>query len=203
VATAPDDVEAVLDSVAGLRTLSAQVGGDKVVLVAAEGDPRAADVFGAALAATRLRAPSAVGISAVCAGTQGCRVAIAAARTAAHRARRLAAGTGVVTESDLGVVQRLLSAPDHACARLFAQDLLGNVFTGDASAPGRLLETLTVFFECDRSVRRSAQWLGVHENTVRKRLEAVHRLTGLSVLKSASDQLKAQIALAIVASEPT
>jgi hypothetical protein len=61
-----------------------------------------------------------------------------------------------------------------------------------------LLETLYVFFDCSRSVRRSARVLALHENTIRYRLARIEDLTGLAVSSSSDDQLSVQIALLIL-----
>jgi DNA-binding PucR family transcriptional regulator len=61
-----------------------------------------------------------------------------------------------------------------------------------------LLETLQVFFDQSRSVRKAAQHLGVHENTIRYRLARIQELTGLAVGSSSDDELTAHLALLIV-----
>jgi DNA-binding PucR family transcriptional regulator len=61
-----------------------------------------------------------------------------------------------------------------------------------------LLQTLRVFFDSSRSVRRSAERLGVHENTIRYRLARVEEHTGLAVASSSEDQLTMQLALLIL-----
>jgi DNA-binding PucR family transcriptional regulator len=60
-----------------------------------------------------------------------------------------------------------------------------------------LLQTIKVFFDSSRSVRQSASALGVHENTIRYRLNRVHELTGLDVAADAQDQLTVQLVLLI------
>lgn len=61
-----------------------------------------------------------------------------------------------------------------------------------------LLLTLGVFFDLSRSVRRSAQRLGVHENTIRYRLARVEELTGLAVASNSEHQLTVQLSLLIL-----
>src|SRR5262249_5628905 len=61
-----------------------------------------------------------------------------------------------------------------------------------------LVKTLRVFFDNSRSVRRSAQQLGVHENTIRYRLARVEELTGLAVASDSEDQLTVQFSLLIL-----
>ena len=57
---------------------------------------------------------------------------------------------------------------------------------------------MRVFFDRGRSVRNSAKFLGVHENTIRYRLGRVLDLTGLDLAADADAQLTAQVALLIL-----
>ena len=61
-----------------------------------------------------------------------------------------------------------------------------------------LLSTVRVFFDRGRSVRNSAKFLCVHENTIRYRLGRVLDLTGLDLAADADAQLTAQVALLIL-----
>jgi DNA-binding PucR family transcriptional regulator len=55
-----------------------------------------------------------------------------------------------------------------------------------------------MFFATSRSVRRSAELLAVHENTIRYRLGRIHEVTHLDVAADADDQLTLQLALLIL-----
>jgi hypothetical protein len=55
-----------------------------------------------------------------------------------------------------------------------------------------------VFFDCGRSVRRSALELGVHENTIRYRLARIEDATGLAFGTSSDDEFTAQVALLVL-----
>jgi hypothetical protein len=201
VVSTRESIDAVRELSAARQILWAEIDDEIAILISADDGANAPEALSRALRVS-------AGVSQLCSGAQGCRVAIHRARTAAHRARARASEAGgdaesaAVAESELGVVEQFLYAHDPASAQLFARQLLGRLLEDGPSASRALLATLNVFFACDRSVRRTARRLGVHENTVRKRLEVVDRLTGLDVLRSAGDQLQAQIALAIVASEP-
>jgi len=52
-----------------------------------------------------------------------------------------------------------------------------------------LLATLEVFFSSSRSVRATADVVGVHENTIRCGLARIAELTGMDVATNADDQL--------------
>jgi sugar diacid utilization regulator len=102
-----------------------------------------------------------------------------------------------LTADDLGPARLLLASTDRVDALRFAHDALGVVLS-PAEGMGDLLETLYVFFDCSRSVRRSAQVLSLHENTIRYRLARVEELTGLAVGSNSDDQLTVQLALLIL-----
>lgn len=103
----------------------------------------------------------------------------------------------VLTADDLGPARLLLASTDRAEALRFSRDALGSLLSGERGMDD-LLQTLYVFFDHSRSVRRSAQVLSVHENTIRYRLARVEELTGLAVGESSDDQLTVQLALLIL-----
>jgi sugar diacid utilization regulator len=102
-----------------------------------------------------------------------------------------------LTADDLGPARLLLATTDRDNAQRFARNALGELLAGD-DAMRDLLQTLHAFFDCSRSVRRSAQVLALHENTIRYRLARVEEITGLAVASSSDDQLTAQFALLIL-----
>jgi sugar diacid utilization regulator len=118
---------------------------------------------------------------------------------AAGRGERAADGAAVVLAADdLGAGRLLLGSTTREEADRFVADTLGPLMVpGDAGAAD-LLETLRVFIAEQRSVRRAARALDVHENTIRYRLARVEQLTGLAVATDSDDQLAAQMALLIV-----
>ncbi|HVE23761.1 MAG TPA: helix-turn-helix domain-containing protein, partial [Sporichthya sp.] len=60
------------------------------------------------------------------------------------------------------------------------------------------LVTLNAFLQCGRGVRRAADLLGVHPNTVRYRLANVEKLTGLQVTTDDDAYLTAQMAVLVL-----
>jgi GAF domain-containing protein len=109
-------------------------------------------------------------------------------------------GTRVVSADDLGPGRLFLASASRVDADRFAHDALGSLLTGEEDMC-TLLGTLQTFFDCSRSLRRSATVLGVHENTIRYRLGRIERLTGLAVASKAEDQLTAQMTLLILSLE--
>jgi sugar diacid utilization regulator len=104
----------------------------------------------------------------------------------------------VLATDDLGPGRLFLASSSPAEADRFVHDALGALVTSDDAALADMLETLQVFFESSRSVRRAAQRLGVHENTIRYRLARVKELTGLAIGSNANDELTAHLALLIL-----
>jgi sugar diacid utilization regulator len=138
-------------------------------------------------------------VSACCRDARDYKRAFGEAKQVLRCLTTLAGGqpSSVLTADDLGPGRLFLASADRADAERFAHDALGPVLT---SAPGMadLLQTLRVFFDSSRSVRRSAQQLDVHENTIRYRLARIEELTGLAVASSSEDQLTVQLALLIL-----
>ena len=112
-------------------------------------------------------------------------------------------------ETFLGPSQQLLAADDLGPARLFlanassaavsgfVEDMIGALLVEDEGV-AELLRTLDAFYEAGRSVRLSAERLGVHENTVRYRLSRVTQITGLDVAGDPDHQLSVQVALLVL-----
>ncbi len=104
----------------------------------------------------------------------------------------------ILAADDLGIGRLLLSATDRRDADRFVTDTLDGLLAGGDGRSTDLLATLQVFFACSRSVRRSATYLGVHENTIRYRLSRIEAITGLRVASDADDQLTVQLALLVM-----
>jgi sugar diacid utilization regulator len=101
----------------------------------------------------------------------------------------------VLASSDVGAARLLLSGTSKEDAERFARDTLGELLY-----PGMedLLATVQMFFAASRSVRRSAELLHVHENTIRYRLGRIREITHLDVGGDADDQLTLQLGLLIL-----
>lgn len=101
----------------------------------------------------------------------------------------------VLASADIGAARLLLSGTSKDDAERFARDTLGELLD-----PGMedLLATVQMFFAASRSVRRSAELLAVHENTIRYRLGRIHEITNLDVAADADDQLTLQLGLLIL-----
>lgn len=109
-----------------------------------------------------------------------------------------AGGGSVLTADDLGVGRLILASSNRSEAHRFAQHTLGPLLEEDEGRSNDLLQTLCVFFDSCRSVRRSAASLGVHENTIRYRLSRVAEITGLDLAANPDHQLSGQLAVLIL-----
>jgi len=146
----------------------------------------------------RLGRPQAVaGVSSVT-RPDGLRRAYRESREVALCVHRFAgSATRIITVDDLGPARLFVANSDVNAVRRYVRDVLGALLDG---RPGRadLLRTLQCFFDTGRSVRESASRLGIHENTVRLRLNKIYELTGLDVAANSNDQLSAQTALLVL-----
>lgn len=104
----------------------------------------------------------------------------------------------VLAVDDLGAARLLLAAADRSEADRFVRDTLGPLLERTDAAARDLFSTLQAFIENSRSVRRAADALGVHENTIRYRLSRITEVSGLDVVMSGDDQLAVQVALLIL-----
>lgn len=83
-----------------------------------------------------------------------------------------------VSQSEVNVFAKLFEAGDaHRIAR-YLQDLLGPIDRLLAKQREILKQTLLCYFDCQHNLRRAADELGVHVNTVRQRLELLREAFG-------------------------
>lgn len=108
-----------------------------------------------------------------------------------------AASDAIVDRGGVPAASHFLAYCDAEAAERLARGLLAGLLD-DGRDARRMLATLRRFIAEGRSVRRVADALGVHENTVRYRLRRVAEVTGLDVMHDPDDQLAAQLALLAV-----
>ena len=168
-------VVGVEDGVAAVIELSAPEGDN-------ERSEEAKKIAADALTALAARAATSVAISGVCDEAEqypGCY------REAQQVSRCISVfcppdSFRVLASADIGAARLLLSGTSKEDAERFARDTLGELVD-----PGMkdLLATLQIFFSASRSVRRSAELLNVHENTIRYRLGRIREVTHLDVAR--------------------
>jgi len=174
------------------ETAAAGVGGSRAVLL-----PMGADLI-AGWAPPDAIAPDAADRGAYVAlgspgqGPAGFRSSHLEAMEARRVARLLALDDGPVRYDDVALLALLTKDLDQA--RAFAHRTLGPV-AADDPATRRLAETLLVLLEEEGRPRRAAVRLGVHENTVAKRLRAVRDLLGADPAERPAEMLAALLIL--------
>jgi PucR C-terminal helix-turn-helix domain len=174
---------------------AAAVGGPRALLVT-----RGIGVIAGWAPAGTVRAGAASGSGAVVAlglpapGADGFRLSHAQALEAQRVARTFGAGLGFVRYDQVARLALLTQDPEQA--RDFASRVLGPLAAQDKHMR-RLAETLFVVLEEQGSPRRAGRRLGVHENTVAKRMRAIEALLAPEERAGPSDLLAAlTIALA-------
>jgi GAF domain-containing protein len=105
-------------------------------------------------------------------------------------------GPAALSAADLGTGRVFLATSDAEAVRLFADSTFGDLVRDPSKKD--LLGTLGCFFANMGSIRRCAERLGVHENTVRYRLARIEELTGLGVTHDPDAALGARLALLVL-----
>ncbi|BBA95682.1 hypothetical protein RVR_643 [Actinacidiphila reveromycinica] len=105
--------------------------------------------------------------------------------------------SGVTVFSELGVHRLLAQVRDPGELGGFARDVLGELIDHDRDNGTDYCATLTAYFRQNGSLRRAADLLHTHPNTVVYRIHRAEKISRLD-LGSYSDRLAAQVALEIV-----
>jgi hypothetical protein len=152
-----------------------QVGGNRALLSPLGGAVVAGWAPAGSLDDSRLPAGASLAVGSPGVGLDGFRRSHAEAQQARRVAQLAGHPPGLVHYDDVALVALLTH--DLEQARRFAQRALGPLAQPDP-AMRRLADTLRAVLENHGSPRRAAQVLGVHENTVAKRLRAIEELLG-------------------------
>lgn len=115
----------------------------------------------------------------------------------AMRAHAETAGNLTLAASDLGAGRLLLASADHEDAQRFAQETLGTLLSVSVTKQEELLSTLNAFLQTGRGVRRTADLLAVHPNTVRYRVANIEKMTGLAITTDDDAYIAAQMAVLV------
>lgn len=106
---------------------------------------------------------------------------------------RLGGSADALAVEELGVLRLLLDTRKPEELQAFARRVLGPAIERDAESGGSLLPTLFTYIDRGCDVRRSAEELYVHANTVKYRLGKLEDICGLD-LKDPGDLLEAKLA---------
>ncbi|NOU64955.1 PucR family transcriptional regulator [Paenibacillus sp. LMG 31461] len=105
-----------------------------------------------------------------------------------------------ISYDDLGIYKILYLLPHGRELTKFREEWIAPLETYDWKHQSALIHTLLTYFEQHENVRKTAQKLYTHHNTVIYRLERVKELLGVD-LQDADDRLQLQIALKLYAME--
>jgi hypothetical protein len=136
------------------------------------------------------------GIGNPCPSAAGIARSYAEARHALAAGSRMGKEGAVAAYADLGIHRLLLRVPNVSDLWSFAEEVLGPLSEEDSTTGINYIQTLSVYFDENGSLRRAAERLHLHPNTVTYRLRRIEELTGLS-LSVHRDRLMAEIAAEI------
>lgn len=101
---------------------------------------------------------------------------------------------------DIGIYKALFPFAGHAESSAFSEGVTGKIKEYDIENGSELLETLDRFVTSGMSIHETSEALGVHENTLRYRLEKIASITGLSFRShDDAEQLSLAVKLSICA----
>lgn len=107
-------------------------------------------------------------------------------------------GSGNITSyNDLGLY-RFLSDPNLAPElESYVNDYIAPIIKYDKENNSDLLKTLKTFFECGRGIRKCAQTMYVHHNTIRYRLELIEKICNINI-NTPDNLLNLEVALKLL-----
>ena len=99
------------------------------------------------------------------------------ARYAIKTAQKMKLKNGSVTcFENLGCLCFLCELENSEAAEAFYQEYMGEIERYDQENDGALIETLETYFQCGSNIRKTAEALFVHKNSVIYRLEKIENL---------------------------
>jgi len=99
---------------------------------------------------------------------------------------------------ELGAGRILMLGVNEPSGRRYIEDVIGPLLDPEDSRAADLLTTLEAYLDCSRSIRRCAERLELHDNTIRYRLGRIEELLGLEITTDGEAQLSVQMALVLV-----
>ena len=156
------------------------------------------DLITAELRASKRFAGARVAFAGPHSGIAGVRRAAEQVAHALNVLRVVDKGGTAVAFDDLGIWTLLGSMGDRERLLTFTQDVLGDLIAHDEERQGHLVETVRALAASRYQVRSTAESLGIHVNTLRRRIERISELTGLD-FGDPEDRLKADVAIRIAA----
>ncbi|MGN8644895.1 PucR family transcriptional regulator [Gracilibacillus sp. HCP3S3_G5_1] len=103
----------------------------------------------------------------------------------------------VLSLEDLGIYQLLYYVPDNEEVNYYVEELIGSLIDYDKKNQTNLIETLDLYFRHNRNMKKTAQALSTHYNTVVYRMERVKEILNKD-LNDADHQLQVYLALKLI-----
>jgi len=83
-----------------------------------------------------------------------------------------------VSQLEVNMFAKLFEANDAARIAAYADHVLSAIAARAPRQKNELKRTLLVYFDAQHNIKRTAETLGLHINTVRQRLDALREITG-------------------------
>lgn len=112
-------------------------------------------------------------------------------------ASRLNTNEKVVAFEDLGTFHFFYELKDSPIIQTFLQAHMNTLLAYDKDKNGELVNTLSVYFSCNQNIRKTAEALFMHKNSVAYRLRLVEELTGLK-LNDSENAFQLQLCLKLM-----
>lgn len=110
---------------------------------------------------------------------------------------RLVSGPGqIATKDGLDTYRLFYHCGSEEAMQAFCKELLAPLIKADTESCTDLIHTLRLYIENGASIKKTAQSLFIHENTLRYRLKKIESITGLD-LRNPSHRFKLALALHI------
>jgi DNA-binding PucR family transcriptional regulator len=81
-------------------------------------------------------------------------------------------------QRDVNLFAKLFEVGDAGRIAAYAEDLLSKIAQRAPRQKDELRRTLLVYFDNQHNIKRTAETLGLHINTVRQRLDTLREITG-------------------------
>lgn len=97
--------------------------------------------------------------------------------------RQFDSGTNILSYADLGIQRFILEHPEEEVFE-FVQEVLGPLIEYENSRKGDLLKTLFVYLEWNQNIKKTADILHVHINTLNYRLQRIGEILSIDLTNS-------------------
>lgn len=84
----------------------------------------------------------------------------------------------VVFYDEMGYYKLMMAYDNHEPMIRFVQEILSQIIDYDQKNKTQLIDTLWMYFECNRNMKRTADKLFSHKNTIKYRLHRIEEITG-------------------------